>query len=107
MSEAEYELLMPFLPVESKGGPYDDDAYCAGWEMAQLHARLKAARHHGLQPPAVTIRRANLDQADLIAMHVGAVLTEGFPDESDIDDVTRAEWAYVTFEWAVAGEDEQ
>lgn len=34
------ELIMPFLPVKSKGGRFDDDAYTAGYEMGVLDARL-------------------------------------------------------------------
>lgn len=97
--EHDYELKMPFLPVASRGGPYDDDAYTAGWEMGALAARLDAARHFGLGLPQVTIHRANVEQADLIAMGVQAETTEGWPDGSELDEQTRSEWAHLTFRW--------
>lgn len=73
MSEPEeqepgYGLVMPFLPVTSKGGRYDDDAYVAGFEMGRLDALLAArvfARHEA------TVHTANQEQADLIAMRHG------------------------------------
>lgn len=82
----EIDLVMPFVVVASKGGPYDDDSYCAGYEMARLDAALEAGpRHH-----QVTIRTANATQADLIAMHHGYVCqfnpSPEFPD-----------WTHATF----------
>lgn len=63
--EAGYDLVMPFLPVVSKGGPYDDDAFVAGYEMGQLNAVLES---RSPQSTSVTIKTANAAQADLIAM---------------------------------------
>jgi len=66
--EPTYGLVMPFLPVTSKGGPYDDGAYVAGFEMGRLDALLSAhvfARHEA------TVHTANQEQADLIAMKHG------------------------------------
>lgn len=65
MSESGYELVMPFLPVRSQGGPHDDDAYTAGWEMGKLDATLEYQRPAVLELP---IHEANREQADLIAM---------------------------------------
>lgn len=63
---AEYGLVMPFVNVTSKGGLYDDEAFCAGYEMGLLDARLE------YEQPAVheqMVHEGNFDQADLIAMH--------------------------------------
>ncbi len=64
----EYGLVMPFINVTSKGGQYDDVAFCAGYEMGLLDAKLE---HE--QPPVLeqTIHDGNTEQADLIAMHRG------------------------------------
>jgi hypothetical protein len=69
------EILMPFLPVQSKGGPYDDNAYTAGWEMGQLWHVLEMSTVIGVMASMqdLTIHRANREQADLIAMHFGFV----------------------------------
>lgn len=83
---AEYGLVMPFVVVASKGVPYDDGAYTAGYEMGLLDAALaaKPTRHE------VTILSANATQADLVAMHHGFVCrfdpSPEFPD-----------WTHATF----------
>lgn len=62
------ELVMPFLPVQSRGGPHDDAAYTAGYEMGLLDAQLV------LRPevlPNYPIHTENREQADLIAMRHG------------------------------------
>lgn len=66
--EPEYGLVMPFVNVASKGGPYDDDAYCAGWHMGGLDARLE---HRYLARVSETIRSDDRAQADLVAMKHG------------------------------------
>jgi hypothetical protein len=63
------ELVMPFLPVTSKGGPFDDHAYTAGYEMGLLDALLGHAYSFGRQHR--TIRVENREQADLLAMRHG------------------------------------
>lgn len=73
--EPEYGLVMTFVNVTSQGGRYDDDAYCAGWEMGHLDAVLAglAERYRYDGPPdvEVTIRTDNAEQADLVAMQYG------------------------------------
>ena len=84
--EPEHSLVMPFVVVASKGGPYDDSAYTAGYEMGLLDAALAAApaRHEA------TVHAANATQADLIAMRHGYVchftISGEFPD-----------WTHATF----------
>lgn len=67
--EPEYGLVMPFLPVASKGGPYDDRAYTAGYEMGLLDAVLLHARGGGTV--ARVLHAENRAQADLLAMRHG------------------------------------
>jgi hypothetical protein len=60
-------LVMPFVVVASRGGRWDDEAYCAGYEMGTLNAALA-------QRPArllMTLQDGNQDQADLVAMRHG------------------------------------
>ena len=64
------ELVMPFVTVASKGGPHDDAAYVAGWEMGALDAMLSAAPEVCMQLRH-TIHSVNAPQADLIAMRHG------------------------------------
>lgn len=84
--ETEAGLVMPFVTVASKGGPHDDQAYVAGYEMGILQACLEAAGPW-VTTCHFTIHAENRAQADLIAMRFGFTITES-------DD--RSEWAYVT-----------
>lgn len=82
----EMDLIMPFVTVASQGGPYDDDAYVAGYEMGQLDAALAA----GPDELAATVRSENAIQADLIAMRHGyACTTEVY--------APSPEWSIVSF----------
>ncbi|MFV8317145.1 hypothetical protein [Mycobacterium sp. 23] len=67
--EFAYDLVMPFIPVQSKGGPYDDDAFVAGYEMGLLDAQLSGSTF----TQGHAIRAENQHQADLIAMRHGYV----------------------------------
>jgi hypothetical protein len=62
-----YDMVMPFVTVTSKGGPHDDDAYVAGFEMGRLDSELE----YTTWPLVRTIRTENVPQADLIAMRHG------------------------------------
>lgn len=64
-------LVLPFLPVTSRGGPYDDDAYTAGFEMGMLHSQLGSPAVAPWGTLLVTLHTGNRAQADLIAMHHG------------------------------------
>jgi hypothetical protein len=87
--EAEYGLVMPFLPVASKGGPYDDDAFVAGYEMGRLDAELKASP--GLRRVETMVHSPNAGQADLLAMQHGYTCTAEVCEE-------YPEWTRVVFD---------
>lgn len=74
----EFDLVMPFVTVASKGGPHDDDSYTAGYEMGLLDAELAHAAPAAVQRP---IHAANTAQADLLAMKHGYHLQAG--EEAD------------------------
>ena len=71
--DPDYALIMPFVVCQSKGGPYEDDAYAAGWEAATIDANLANWRRLGLSPirTPLTVRTDNMRQIDLVAMHRG------------------------------------
>lgn len=83
--EVEHGLLMPFVVCESKGGPYDDGAFCAGFKAGEIW-RLLAL---GLVVPHRDVRAALVPQ--LIAMHFG------YRMEAEPWDEHPDEWSYVTF----------
>ena len=66
--EPEYELAMPFVLCASAGGPYDDDAFVAGWECCKIDHLLENGRFAVTEE---TVRTDNLPQLDLIAMRYG------------------------------------
>jgi hypothetical protein len=65
--EPGYELLMPFVVVRSMGGPYDDEAWVAGYEMGQLDQYLASCRPEVVARSYVC-RTDNTPQVDLLAM---------------------------------------
>lgn len=81
-----YDLVMPFVSVASKGGPYEDNAYCAGWAMGALDARLATLAPVSLSE---TVRTDDLDQADLVAMSHGYAMQR---HESEVEG-----WTFVEF----------
>ena len=75
--DPEMELVMPFVTVASVGGPHDDDAYVAGYEMGQLDARLAVLKSFASEPAlTIGIREENRAQADLLAMRYGFVMED-------------------------------
>lgn len=83
--ESEYELVMPFLPVTSRMGPYRDEDFAAGWHMGALDALLASTS------PVVhedTIRTTCREQADLISMKHGYTAT--------FEESAHGEWIFLT-----------
>lgn len=64
-------LVMPFVMVASKGGPYDDSAYVAGYEAGRFDQLLA----DGARAVSQIVRTNNVPQIDLIAMRYGLVAT--------------------------------
>lgn len=77
-----FELVMPFVAVASVGGPYDDDAYVAGYEMGQLDVTLATVDPRQVRLPQV-FRTPNVRQVDLIAMKHGWKAIEVEHSEGD------------------------
>lgn len=85
--EVGYDLVMPFITVASKGGPHDDQAYVAGWEMGKLDEVLRTEPW----PYETTIRTDNVPQAELLAMkHEGQI-------QHRPDAIYGTEWSHVRF----------
>lgn len=85
-------LVLPFVACQSKGGPYEDTAFAAGFQCGEIDRALAAA----VAASATTVRfpmvrTALLPQLELIAMHrgytkVAADVSGDWPD-----------WCVVTF----------
>lgn len=96
---AGFELAMPFVAVESNGGPYPDAAFGAGFMMGRVDACLEVSASVGRTqyPPAdghILVVRNLLPQLDLIAMRHGFVTEHcvSIGGEDDADD-----WVAVRF----------
>jgi hypothetical protein len=84
-----YELVMPFVVVTSVGGPFDDNAFAAGWTCGQVDTQL-AAKPAELALSGYTNLR---EQFDLIAMKHGYQLqTDVVAPEGD-----ETEWTVYKF----------
>ena len=84
-NDADFEMELPFVSIKSKGGPYDDESFAAGFEMGTLDVILGTPY---LQIHTMAIHTTNVKQADLIAMHYDCKMEI----ESEED-----EWSTVTF----------
>ena len=70
-------MTLPFLPVQSEGGPFPDKAYAAGWQMGLIDASLMFAVKYKVKGPFNwVIYEECLTQVDLIFMQYGMVITE-------------------------------
>jgi hypothetical protein len=68
--EPALELVMPFVVVASKGGPYDDEAFVAGWAAGELALAMKTLESIGAEVTR-TVPTSLVPQIDLIAMQHG------------------------------------
>lgn len=86
----EHGLLFPFVVCVSKGGPYEDGAFAAGFQAGQIYQALGNGMLYSIQ---FTVRTDLLPQLDLIAMHFGFtvdVAATEYPDAWTFWTATRA-----------------
>lgn len=75
MADEEHEpatLLMPFTVCASNGGPYEDDAFTAGFRLGQLWAELSRKERPVFKRD---VSAPCAQQADLMAMSWGYTMT--------------------------------
>jgi hypothetical protein len=89
---SQFELVMPFVVVASKGGPYDDEAFVAGWSCAEIDQALNAVAPWRATFQR-TVRTEVVPQVDLIAMKHEYTLTH---DDPDVDLERNDGWTMVT-----------
>jgi hypothetical protein len=95
--EVDHDLVLPFIVCKSKGGPYDDDSFSAGFAIGTLWLQLGSQMNAGIvgrfyQLPSGVFRNEVLPQVDLIAMHFGLVTHfEPYDDEWTTVRFTRSE----------------
>lgn len=64
-------LVMPFVVCSSKGGPYEDTAFVAGYQAGGIDMALAAQSAISGEGMRVTVYTALVPQLDLIAMRHG------------------------------------
>lgn len=85
-----YSLVMPFIACQSQDGPYEDDAFVAGYQAGQIDRSLAAVAVVCGSELQATVNTALVPQLDLVAMN------HGFQMEAA--DAADAEgWTFVTF----------
>lgn len=70
-----FDLLMPFVLVQSNGGTLDDESFCIGWECGRIDGMLLTGETD-FDTGTVLIHAISLPQVDLIAMRHGYVVTQ-------------------------------
>jgi hypothetical protein len=101
---SDYEMVMPFVTVTSKGGPHDDDSYVAGFEVGEIHGELRTVHNFcgalGSDKPSLTIAKtvhtANLEQLDLVAMAHGFTMRTVGDQPGEVASIFE-EWTHVEF----------
>lgn len=84
-------LVLPFVVCQSKGGPYDDTAFVAGYQTGQIDARLEMAAAAGAVAVCTTVMTALVRQLELVAMN------RGFPVMHVQTSDDSPEWSMITF----------
>jgi hypothetical protein len=95
--EQSWGLAVPFVVCQSQGGPYDDDAFVAGFQCGQVDKALAVSAAAGSRTVTLPLIRTELiRQLELIAMNHGYPVVTVQPEQLSPD------WATVTF--AAGGE---
>lgn len=93
--DVDFGLVIPFTVCRSNGGPYDDEAFVAGYFVGQIDKELQVAaacNAEGVLAPIV--RRAVLPQLELHGMRHGfPVMKVGQETDPSLD----GEWCWVRF----------
>jgi hypothetical protein len=92
-----WHLAVPFVVCQSQGGPYDDEAFVAGFQAGQISQALAAAKTAGADRLIRTVRMDLVKQLDLIAMDAGFTLRFTEVEETE-DHPAMPEWTFATFE---------
>lgn len=93
-----FALVMPFVVCQSKGGPYDDASFVAGWQAGEIDRALTAAEvSRATRVEWDMVHAALVPQLELIAMR------RGFPSVTVESSDEWPEWCTVTFACSESG----
>jgi hypothetical protein len=82
---------------QSNGGPYEDEAFVAGFQAGEISQALRAAKAAGAFRLVRTVRTDVVKQLDLIAMDAGFTLRVTEVEETE-DHPAMPEWTFAIFE---------
>lgn len=82
----EYGLVMPFVCVTSRDGPYEDVAFVAGYQVGSIDARLADRR---IAATTEMLYAPLREQVDLVAMRHGY--------ETEVLREVEDEWLHIGF----------
>ena len=86
-----YDLVVPFVVCQSQGGPYEDQAFVAGFQAGEIDRALKVAATVDADEVSFTVRTELLRQLELLGM------SRGFPVMRAEEWSEGPEWSLVTF----------
>lgn len=88
-----YGLVVPFIVCQTAGGPFEDEAFVAGFQCGEIDKALAvAAVANASTVTFPTVRTALAKQVELLAMN------RGFPVMTVTESEEYPEWCSVTFE---------
>ena len=88
--EDAYELAVPFVVCKTQGGPFDDDAFVAGFQAGTIDQALRSGpAGFAMKIWFPMVRTALVPQLELLAMNRGypvvkAESTDEYPDWCDV-----------------------
>lgn len=71
-----HDIVVPFVVTQGHGGPFDDEAYAAGYSLGYLDAQLAIAKAMNLGTSPCKLDRRNMPQVELLAMKHRAQIHE-------------------------------
>ena len=92
-------LVVPFIVCTSKGGPYDDNSFVAGFQAARVDHMLEVAALVCAERVAIPFAVATdlVPQLELLGMHRGFPVIEAAQVEETPEYQAMPQWSFVTF----------
>jgi hypothetical protein len=88
-------LVVPFVVCASKGGPYDDDSFTAGFAAGEIDKALTVLAAAGGDRLRTTVRTALVRQIELLAMNRGFPVMTAAEVEATEDYDAMPEWSVI------------
>lgn len=100
--DSQMSLVYPFTCVTSVGGPYEDQAFCAGVQVGRISDELRHGELTGATVFEYTVPTALVAQLELVGMAYGYPVLDRAEVEATDEHDAMPEWTFVTFRREVA-----